>query len=175
MGAPHVLSIPRIATPRLLLREFRIGDFDGFAQNLADPEAMKFLSGPSDPSDRRAAWRIFCSATGGWVLHGKGWWAVELRETGEMVGTVGAFLRESAPDLELGWTLYPRFWGRGYATEAARAALEHAFEVHHVKRAIAHIKAANTASVAVSQKLGMTYETDVDFYGDPVGRYAIER
>lgn len=172
LSTPLTVSIPRITTPRLLLREFRVGDFDGFALNLTDPEATKFLSGTSD---RRTAWRIFCSATGAWVLHGKGWWALELRETGEVVGSVGAFVRETAPDLEVGWTLYRRFWGHGYATEAAQAALEHAFEVHHVKRAIAHITAANTASVAVSQKLGMTYEADVDFYGEPVGRYGVER
>ena len=165
------ISIPRIATPRLLLRELRARDFDAFAENLADPEATKFLS---SVSDRRGAWRIFSSCAGSWVLHGKGWWAVELRETGDVVGTVGAFIREGAPDLELGWSLYRRFWGHGYATEAARAALELSFDGYHASRVVAHISSGNTASVQVSQRIGMKYEAEVDFYGEPIGRYALE-
>jgi len=164
-------SIPRVVTPRLLLREFRAADFDVFAQNLADPEATKFLSGVVD---RRTAWRAFASGTGSWVLHGRGWWAVELRETGEVVGGVGAFVRETAPDLELGWSLYRRFWGQGYATEAARAALEFSFHGHKARRVIAHITAANTASVAVGRRIGLKYVADVDFYGEPIGRYALD-
>lgn len=170
--APLSISIPRLATPRLLLREYRTGDFDGFARNLADPEATKFMSGATD---RRMAWRIFSAGTGSWVLQGKGWWALELRDTGEVVGGVGAFVRETGPELELGWSLYRRFWGQGYATEAARAALDFSFDGHHARRVIAHITAANTASVSVSQRIGLKYEADVDFYGEPIGRYALER
>lgn len=166
------ITIPRLTTPRLLLREFRMADFDAYAANMVDPEATKFLSGPVD---RRTSWRTFLAATGSWVLNGAGWWALEVRETGEVVGEVGAFLRERCPDFEIGWNLYRRFWGQGFAFEGARAALDYAFEGHGAKRVIAHIAAANTPSVAVSQKLGMTYESEVDFFGTPIGRYAIER
>lgn len=165
-------TIPRITTPRLLLRELRSADFDAYAENMADPVATKFLSGTVD---RRTAWRLFLAATGSWIVHRAGWWSLEVRETGVAIGEVGAFLRETSPDFEIGWTLYPRFWGQGYATEAAKAALAYTFESHGAKRVIAHITALNTASVAVSQKLGMTYETDVDFFGEMIGRYSIER
>lgn len=168
--APFTSSIPRLTTPRLLLREFRAEDFPAYAENSADPAATEFLSGAID---RRAAWRIFASGAGAWVIHGAGWWALEVRETGEVVGNVGAFLRETCPDFEVGWTLYRRFWGQGYGTEGAKAALAFTFESHRAKRVIAHIKGANTASVAVSQRLGMKYETDVDFFGETVGRYSI--
>lgn len=171
-GNALTLSIPRLTTPRLLLREFRTADFDEYAENMADPEATKFLSGTTD---RRTAWRMFSAATGYWVLQGAGWWAIESRETGQVVGDVGAFVRETSPDFELGWTLYRRFWGQGFALEAAKAALAFAFENHHAKRVIAHIAAANAASVSVSRRLGMKYEADVDFFGEPIGRYAIER
>jgi RimJ/RimL family protein N-acetyltransferase len=170
--APLTVSIPRIATDRLLLREFRMADFDAYAENLADPEATKFLSGVSD---RRTAWRLFSSGAGSWVLNGKGWWALELRETGEVVGTVGAFVRETAPDVELGWTLYRRFWRRGYASEAAKAALQYSLDVYGASRVIAHITPANTASIGVSLKLGMTDEGEVDFYGERISRYALHR
>lgn len=166
------ITIPRLTTARLLLREFRTADFDGYAENMTDPEASKFLAGTAD---RRTAWRMFLAAAGSWVLQGAGWWSVEVRETGEVVGDVGAFVRDGCPDFELGWTLYRRFWGQGFATEAAKAALAFAFDGHRAKRVIAHITAANTASVAVSQRLGMKYEADVDFFGESLGRYALER
>ena len=166
------ITIPRLTTARLLLREFRTADFDGYAENMADPEATKFLSGTVD---RRAARRMFLAASGSWVLQGAGWWSIEVQETGEVVGDVGAFVRETSPDFEIGWTLYRRFWGQGFASEAAKAALAFTFETHRAKRVIAHIAAANKPSVAVSQRLGMKYETDVDFFGESVGRYAIER
>jgi RimJ/RimL family protein N-acetyltransferase len=171
--APLTITIPRIATPRLLLRELRSGDFDGYAENMADPESTKFLSGVCD---RRTAWRLFSSSTGNWVLQGKGWWALELRETGEVVGTVGAFIRETLPDdIELGWTVYRRFWRLGYATEAAGAALAFSFDAYRAPRVIAHIAKANSASVGVSLRLGMKYEGEVDFYGDTIARYVRER
>ena len=166
------ITIPRLTTPRLLLREYRTADFDAYAENMADPEATKFLSGTVD---RRTSWRMFLAATGSWVLKGAGWWALEVRETGEVVGEVGAFVRETCPDFEIGWNLYRRFWGQGFAIEGARAALDFTFESHRAKRVIAHINAANSASVAVSEKLDMKYETDVDFFGEQIGRYLIER
>jgi RimJ/RimL family protein N-acetyltransferase len=166
------ITIPRLTTARLLLREFRVADFDGYAENMANPVATKFLS---STADRRAAWRMFMSATGSWVLNGTGWWSLEVRESGEVVGEVGAFVRETSSAFEIGWNVYPRFWRQGFASEAARAALEFTFDVHRAKRVIAHVTEANIASVAVTRKLGMKYEGEVDFYGEPIGRYAIER
>jgi RimJ/RimL family protein N-acetyltransferase len=170
-AAPFV-SVPRIRTKRLLLRELRASDFDAFAANLADPLATQYLSGVVD---RRSAWRIFASSTGCWMLHGAGWWGVELEESGELVGSVGAFFRERPGDLELGWTMYRRCWGHGYASEAAAAARDFGFEQLEARRVIAHIDAANVASIRVSQHLGMTYEGDVDLYDTVTGRYALER
>jgi len=172
IDAAPVVSVPRIRTKRLLLRELRTSDFDAFAANLADPLATQYLSGVVD---RRMAWRIFAASMGMWMLHGAGWWGVELEETGELVGTVGAFFRENPSDLELGWTIYRRFWGHGYASEAAAAARDFAFEHHEVRRVIAHVDASNVASVRVSQHLGMTYEGDVELYCTVTGRYALER
>jgi RimJ/RimL family protein N-acetyltransferase len=168
---PLTFAIPRIRTERLLLREPRRADFDGFAENLADPEATLYLSGVSD---RRTAWRIYLAATGAWVLDGKGWWAIELRETGAMVGTVGVFVRESAPDFEIGWTVFRPHWRSGYAAEAARAALHHAFAHYGARRVIAYIDPKNEASIGVSQKIGMSFDADADFYGQPASRYAID-
>lgn len=177
MNAPApsapLVSIPRITTARLFLREFQMRDFDAYAANLADPVATKFMTGPHD---RRAAWRSFAAQTGSWLLNGGGWWAVEQREGGVVVGTVGAFFRETAEDVvELGWSLYPPYWGQGFATEAAMAALQFAIDTHEARRVVAHIAAKNVASIGVSKHLGMKYEADVDFYGEPIGRYVFTR
>lgn len=164
--------VPRITTARLVLRGYRVSDFDAFAENLADPVATEHLGG----ADRRNAWRILAAGMGAWMLTGAGWWGVTLRDTGELVGTVGAFFREAPfTDLELGWTVFRRHWRRGYASEAAQAALDHAFGRHAVPRAIAHIDPENVASIRVSEHIGMTYEGDVDFYGERTGRYAVAR
>ena len=166
------VSVPRVATARLLLREYRLPDFDAYAENLADSVSQQHLSGVVD---RRTAWRLFMVGPGSWMLCGAGWWAVEHTETREVVGTVGAFYREKAVELELGWNIYRKFWGRGFATEAAQAALEYGFSAHDAPHAIALIDAPNVASIRVSQKLGMRYEGDVELFGSPVGRYVVKR
>jgi RimJ/RimL family protein N-acetyltransferase len=169
---PLTFTIPRISTPRLLLREFRMADFEAFAANLADPEVAKYIS---STNDKRTAWRHFAAASGQWVLQGRGWWAVELNETKEVVGSIGAFIRETAPDLELGWSIYRRFWGKGIATEGAKAALDVALKAQDCpKRVVAHIDATNPPSLKVAEKLGMKFEAEVDFYGERIGRYLLE-
>lgn len=165
--------VPRVTTARLELRSFRTTDLDALAICLADEEASEFVGGVSD---RRAAWRTLATGVGLWVLTGGGWWGVEMRETGELVGTMGAFFRETAPDvIELGWTTFRAHWGKGIASEAAQAAMAYAFEAHPVPRVIAHIDGRNAASVRVSQKLGMQYQGEVAFYDDRTGLYTRER
>jgi RimJ/RimL family protein N-acetyltransferase len=169
---PFTVSIPRLRTARLLLRELRPADFDDYAEAFADPVAQQHRGGAVD---RRTAWRIFATSMGSWGLYGAGWWAIELALTREVVGSVGAFYREKQEDIELGWTLYTRFWRNGYATEAARAALAFAFDERKAARAIAYIDRGNDPSERVSQRLGMRYEADAELFGTPTRRFAIER
>ena len=173
---PQAFCIPPITTPRLLLRGARRADFDAFAADNADPLTRAHVA----PLDRRMAWRMFTAAMGAWFIDGAGWWMLEQRVTGELVGMVGAFFREGLEgeargDLELGWLIIRRHWGCGYATEAARAALAFGFDTLGVDRAIAHIDAANGASIRVSEHIGMVFEGEVDFYAERLGRYAIAR
>ncbi|MBX3188635.1 MAG: GNAT family N-acetyltransferase [Labilithrix sp.] len=167
-AAPPV-SVPRITTRRLLLREPRKSDFPTYFEHLDD------LIVATPIPDRRAAWRMFASAAGMWMLNGAGWWLVEHRETAEMTGMVGAFFRESFPDMEVGWSMIRRFRRQGLATEAAAAAAAFAFERYGVERIVAHIDADNAGSIRVAEGIGMRFETDVDFYDHPTRRYVIER
>lgn len=171
MDRSPAVSIPRLSTERLLLREYRMADFDAYAASVADAEATRFIGA----HDRKHAFRVFAAQTGTWLLSGAGWWAIELRDTGEHVGQIGAFFRDGFPDLELGWFTQRAFWGRGFASEAARAVVRYAFDVRGEPRVTAFIDAANTASLRVAERLGMRYERDADIWDQPAGMYALER
>jgi len=154
-----------------MLREYRREDFDVFAAHLADPVSAAHLV----PADRQAAWRIFCSQAGLWLIHGAGWWAVEEKATGRLVGSVGAFFREDSTVMELGWNTYRAFWGQGFATEAAAAALHHAFESRREPTVRAVIASSNESSLRVAKRLGLTYEAETEIYGKAVCVYTRER
>lgn len=159
--------VPRLRTQRLFLREYRMADFDAFAKHLGDPVSTEFTG----THDRRTSWRIFGCSAGYWALQGTGWWAVEPLEGGAMVGYVGAFFRETWPEIEVAWGTFREHWGRGYATEAMAEVLRWVFEVRKEKRAIALIDAENKRSLRVAEKLGMTHEAETELFGEPMGRY----
>lgn len=167
------VAIPRLVTPRLVLRAYRRDDFPFYAANSADPEAMAFIGGVVD---QRQAWRSFAGHVGGWMLGGGGWLALTLPGEDRMIGTVGAFRRENAPDVvEIGWSVFRDHWRKGYASEAARAMADFAFEEMKEKRLIAYVDAANTGSVAVAKGLGMVREGEASFYGEPIDLYSLTR
>ena len=171
MNSTFTIAVPYLHTERLLLREYRREDFDVFAAHLADPVSAFHLGAV----DRQTAWRIFCSHAGLWLIQGAGWWAMEDRQTGQVVGTVGAFFREQSPVMELGWNTYSEFGGKGYASEAAAAALQHAFETRGEPTVRALIAAGNDASLGVAKRLGLQYEEDTDIVGKVVGSYTRAR
>lgn len=156
------LAIPRIRTSRLLLREPRRDDFEGQAAYAADPVASQHLGGPVE---RRESWRRFLIGAGSWLVSGMGWWTIE-HTTAGAIGTVGVFRRESHPDVEMGWLVQPAHWGRGFATEAANAALAHAFGHWAPSRVVAFVAPGNAASIRVAERIGMTFNGEADFYGE---------
>jgi len=171
MNSAFNTSVPYLHTERLMLREYRREDFDAFAAHLADPVSAAHLV----LADRQAAWRIFCAQAGLWLMDGAGWWSVEEKETGRLVGSVGAFFREESTVMELGWNTYRAFWGQGFANEAAAAALHHALEIRREPKVRAVISSANESSLRVARRLGLTYEAQTEIYGKTVGIYTRER
>ncbi len=99
------ISVPCLLTDRLALREYRVEDFAAFADHLSNPFSAAHLG----LVDRPTAWRIFSSHAGLWLLHGTGWWSIEYRQTGQLVGNVGGFFRKGAAVLEMGWNTYRVF------------------------------------------------------------------
>ena len=171
MNDTLTMCVPRLQTERLTLREYRVADFDLFADHLSNAESAAHLG----TADRQTAWRIFGSHAGYWLLGGAGWWSVEDRQTGQLVGSVGAFFRHESTVMEIGWNTYRAFWGRGIAGEAAAAVLQHAFEVRHEPKVQALIASGNASSRRVAERLGMTYEKETELNGKPIDRYIRER
>lgn len=171
MNRAFTTSVPYLQTERLTLREYRREDFGMFADHLANSESSAHLGS----ADRQTAWRIFASQAGQWLIHGAGWWAVENRQTGQLVGSVGGFFREESTVMEMGWNTYRAFWGQGIANEAAAAVLRHAFESRGEPKVRALISPANASSRRVAERLGMRYETETELYGTAIGSYTCER
>ena len=139
-----------IRTERLLLREWREEDLDAYAAMLADPEVARYIGGVLD---RAGAWRQMAMFTGHWELRGYGLWVVEVE--GRMIGRAGLWCPEGWPGLELGWALARGAWGRGYATEAARAAMAWAWAALRPPALISLIHPENERSARVAERLGM--------------------
>lgn len=157
-------DIPVIRTERLRLCALDNRHFEAYAEMLADPGTTRFV-GDGQPLDRMNAWRSMAMLLGHWALRGYGMWAVELADSGEFIGRVGLHNPEGWPDIELGWMLVPGERHKGYATEAARAALDFAFTRLRVPRAISLIRADNSASERVARRIGGRQGTTIDFLG----------
>ena len=171
MNHAFTISVPYLHTERLTLREYRRADFDLFADHLVNPESSAHLGS----ADRQTAWRIFTSHSGLWLVHGAGWWAIEEKQTGQLVGSVGAFFREQSTVMEMGWNTYRAFWGKGFANEAAAAVLNYVFEVRRELKVRALISSGNDASRRVAERLGMSYEMETELNGKTIGSYMRER
>ena len=166
--------MPTLQTDRLILRMFRLEDFETYAQMLADPEVQRYL-GDGKTASRAEAWRHMAMLLGHWQLLGFGLWAVEERASGALIGRIGLFKPEGWPGVELGWMLRRESWGQGLATEGARAALTCAFTEMNQPHIISMIRPENTASIRVAKKLGEQLEDRIDFRGDAALVYGISR
>lgn len=142
---------PTIETSRLILRPPAQEDLDGWAAFMADPETARFVGGVQQ---REAAWRGMAAMAGSWVLKGFGMFSVVEKASGRWIGRVGPWQPEGWPGTEVGWGILRDFWGRGYATESAAAAIDWAFDVLDWREVIHCIDPANAPSRAVAERLG---------------------
>ena len=161
-------------TARLRLRQFRESDLDTLAVIYSDQETMRYI-GEGKTFTRGETWRAIAGMLGHWILRGYGMWALELKSTGELIGRVGFIEPEGWPGFEIGWTVARPHQGRGFATEAAAAALDHAFNALGKNRVISLIRPDNIASIRVAEKLGESPQGEIALLGSVARLYAIER
>lgn len=142
-----------LSTERLNLRTFCAADLPVCGALNADPEVMRYLGGPMSQAHSDA---MLQGANHSFHTVRFGKTAVERRSDGALLGICGLSKEVWYPDdLEIGWRFARRFWGQGYATEAARAWLAYAFDMLHAPRVISITDVPNARSIAVMHRLGM--------------------
>jgi len=167
------LKVVTLETERLILRNYRLSDFEDHFKLCADPDVMRYLLG-GKPMSRLEAWRHMAFLVGHWELLGYGYFAAVEKATGKFVGRIGFTNPEGWPGFEVGWTISPEFQGRGFATEGGRFLLQYAFDEMGRDRVISVIHPENKPSIRVAEKLGQKLEGQTDV-GMPVLIYGIDR
>jgi RimJ/RimL family protein N-acetyltransferase len=174
--------LTELRTARLRLRAWHDGDLGAFAALCADPVVMEYLR----PVDSRAASdAIAAQVRAHFDRHGFGFWIVERTDGAAVIGVVGlahvGFVAPFTPAIEIGWRLAPAQWGRGYAAEAAAAALDDGFGRLDLDEIVAFTVPANQRSQRLMARLGMTRDPEDDFDhprvppSDPLRRHVLYR
>jgi RimJ/RimL family protein N-acetyltransferase len=153
-----------LRTDRLLLRPWREADLDPFAALNADPAVMEYFPKTLDRQESDSLAARFRDL---FRRQGYGPWAVEVPVLAPFIGFVGlhhvAFEAPFTPCVEIMWRLAREHWGRGYATEAARASLRHGFEQLGLDEIVSFTVPENARSRAVMERIGMTRSVGDDF------------
>ena len=147
-------AVPRLETPRLILRGWQAEDFPPYCAMLADAETARFITRRGRPCDPREVWAEIAFHIGHWQLRGYGMFVVEERASGAFLGRVGPLQPEGWPGFEIAWGLTSGVRGKGYAVEAARAAIRWSFDALGVEAVISLIDPRNAASQRVAERVG---------------------
>jgi RimJ/RimL family protein N-acetyltransferase len=171
-----------IHTERLILRDWKDSDLEPFARLNADPRVMEFFPALLTRDESDALARIIRAEI---ETRGFGGWAVEIPGVADFAGFVGlsvpSFEAHFTPCVEAGWRLAAEFWGKGYASEAARAAIGYGFTTLGLKQIVAFTVPANSRSRRVMERLGMRRTPSDDFdhpelaAGHPLRRHVLYR
>jgi len=168
------MKIPVLKTERLTLRGWEISDAEALFSLNSDPDFVKYL-GAGNTLNRQDSWRVLAMLAGHWTLKGFGLWAIVHNETQEVIGRAGLWEPEGWPGIELGWGISPKFWGKGYAIEAATACLNWAFTELKLQSVISIIHPDNLASKKLALKLGEKYNYSAELNDIKFDIYSIER
>lgn len=150
------MKVTELSTERLLMRQWKDQDLSAFAKLNSDSEVMEYFPNPLNREESDAMARK-CKS----LISERGWgfWAVEIKKSGEFAGFVGLHKPKAtlpfSPCVEIGWRLLKNYWGYGYATEAAGEALKYSFEMLCLSEVVSFTTTSNCRSRAVMQRLGL--------------------
>jgi RimJ/RimL family protein N-acetyltransferase len=170
---------PTLETARMILRPTAQADLDGWAAMMADEETSRFIGGLQG---RAQSWRGLATMAGSWAVLGFGMFSMIDKTSGEWLGRAGPWQPDGWPGTEVGWSIRREVWGRGYAQEAAAAAIDWAFDNLGWTEVIHCIDPGNVNSQKVAQKLGSTllretylpapfHELKIDVWGQTAAQW----
>lgn len=146
-----------IITERLVLRPPAEADFDSYAAMMANPRIAEFLTFNKTPQPRAECEQHFAAIRAFWQIQGFSFFSVFEKSSGAWIGRVGPWMPPEWPGIECGWAIDPAHWGKGYAAEAAIAAIRWTFNARpELTRIISLIDPANANSQSVARKIGET-------------------
>jgi len=165
-----------VRTDRLTIRGWTLADAPAAFAIFGDPEVTRYLGNPTpkrDVADQEVTLRAVIGQAA--KIHPLGFWALERRLDGQVIGSALLYPLADTEDVEIGWELRRDVWGQGYATEAARALTELAFGPLGLARLYALIEEPNTRSRAVARRLQMTFvDRTSQFFGREFMRFVLE-
>lgn len=147
---------PTITTDRLILRKPAARDVDTVVAFFLSDRAAHV----GGPYTLGKAWRQFAAEVGHWDLLGFGMWAVTTKDSDQIIGLIGPWCPADWPETEIGWLMFEGSEGKGYAFEAAQAAVRHAYEVLGWETAVSYIDQDNKRSIALAERLGAVYDPE---------------
>jgi RimJ/RimL family protein N-acetyltransferase len=179
MTSSGIDRAPLIETDRLRLRAHAVSDLPFCAAMWRDPDVIRFIGGK--PFTREEVWARMMRYTGMWVMMGHGFWAVEEKASGRLIGEVGIMeaRRDMEPSFEgepeIGWAFVPAAQGKGYAAEAVGAALAWADKSLDAPMLVCIIDPGNAASIRLANKFGFRERVRTTYHGGPTIQFERNR
>lgn len=164
---PAFVSVKVAETPRLILRRLTLDDVPFIRRLVNDPDWLRYIGDKNVHSDDDAVRYLETGPIDMYRRLGFGLWAVELKEGGAPIGMCGLIRRDTLEDVDLGFALLPAFRGRGYATEAATAALAYGRTAFGLRRIVAITTPDNDASARLLERLGFRFERVLESPDNP--------
>jgi [ribosomal protein S5]-alanine N-acetyltransferase len=163
-----------LETKRMVLRRMEMSDVDDLMGIFSDPVAMRYYPGTKSRQEAEEWVRRMLDS---YRDHGFGLWAAILKDSGEFAGQCGLTVQEveGEEEVEIGYLFLRWFWGRGLATEAARASRDHGFHTLGYERLVSLIDPGNLASRRVAERVGLTLEKEVWKWNKKICVYAISK
>ncbi|HET6266423.1 MAG TPA: GNAT family N-acetyltransferase [Acidobacteriota bacterium] len=167
-----ILTTRSVETQRLLLRPFAATDLECLVRINSDPDVMQFIANGRPWPEERTRLRLN-AILNHWTRHGFGLWATIYKEENALIGFCGLQHLEQTPEVEVGYRLDKKYWGKGLATEGAAASIQYGFEMLKLQRIVAVVHPNNRASRRVLEKCGMRFEKMARYYEADLAYYSI--